>query len=628
MSARNGSIRKTTKVEAIDMSVGAISTDWLRIGTLEEIQTEGPKVVKGIAVFWHEENVYAVENRCPHMGFPLHLGTVSDGILTCHWHHARFDVCGGGTLDPWADDVCAHDVRVDGGVVYANPRPKHHKDAQWYFTRLREGLEQNFPLIIAKAVVALVSLGVQGTEIAKVGLEFGTTHRSQGWGSGLTILTANLNVLTKLDTYGQILALFQGLVHVARDCDGHAPRHLLQPLPAADFTLRRLGDWYRRCVEVRDTQGAERVLLRAMDAGADDRQLADMMVVAATDHFYLDGGHILDFHNKAIQAAARTGSDVKAKILSSLIPALGNPTRSEEQQNWLAPVNLVDPLKEAFAHLSTLSLPTGSASTDAPPYTPIDGAEAAAKSRFDEASFVDTILGDNPHETVAALNRARNAGVAHEIIAQLVALAAAERIVHFHTQNEFSDWIAVLHTFTHAHAIHERVRESSNELVFRGVYHTAMRIYLDRFLNVPSAPFPKADAAKKAGYSTDLTELLTLTDSQQRVTEAAIWVAQYLDSGASVSELWKTLGYLLLREDAEFHTFQCYEAVAMEYDRWETSTSPLKERAQRSLVYALVRYLAAHAPTARELPTIARIAWRLHRGDKLFEEESTGAATD
>jgi len=25
------------------------------------------------------------------MGFPLERGSVEDGILTCHWHHARFD---------------------------------------------------------------------------------------------------------------------------------------------------------------------------------------------------------------------------------------------------------------------------------------------------------------------------------------------------------------------------------------------------------------------------------------------------------------------------------------------------------------------------------------------------------
>lgn len=604
------------------MRVGTISTDWLRIATLEEIQTEGPQVVKGIAVFYHEGNVYAVENRCPHMGFPLHLGTVCDGILTCHWHHARFDVCSGGTLDPWADDVSAHEARVQDGVVYADPLPKHRKDAKWHLKRLREGLEQNLSLIIAKAVVALVSLGVPDADIAKVGLEFGTTHRSQGWGSGLTILTANLNVLPKLDTYCRILALCQGLVHVARDCDGHPPRHLLQPLPPTEFDLQRLGEWYRNCVEVRDTEGAERVLLAAIDSGADDRELADLMVVAATDHFYLDGGHILDFHNKAFEAAGCVGSDAKAIILTSLLPALRSPMRSEEQQNWLAPVNLVEPLKEAFTLLPDLVLTKGRTPTDATSAPHIPSSPDGAIPEFDDSGFVATILGDNPHASVAALNTALHTGVAPERIAQLVALAAAERIVHFHTQNEFTDWIAVLHTFTHAHAMHERIHQSTNGLTLRGAYHTVMRIYLDRFLNVPSAPLPKSEAAEKAGYSTNLKELLALTDSQQRVTEAANWVAQYLDSGAPMSELWNTLGYLLFREDAEFHTFQCYEAVVAEYDRWEQSESPLKSRAQSSLIYALIRYLAAHAPTARELPTTARIAWRLHRGDKLFEDEA------
>lgn len=162
------------------MSTVVGSEHWIQVGTLAEVEQSGPKVVKGIAVFVHEGNVYAVENRCPHMGFPLHLGSVRDGILTCHWHHARFDVCSGGTLDPWADDVPAHDVRVEDGHVYVDLRPKRRKDAAWHLQRLREGLEQNLSLIIAKAVVALVSLGVPDAEIAKVGLDYGTTHRSQG----------------------------------------------------------------------------------------------------------------------------------------------------------------------------------------------------------------------------------------------------------------------------------------------------------------------------------------------------------------------------------------------------------------------------------------------------------------
>ncbi len=45
-----------------------------------------------IAVFHHEGEAYAVDNRCPPMGFPLDRGGVKDGILTCHWRHARFNL--------------------------------------------------------------------------------------------------------------------------------------------------------------------------------------------------------------------------------------------------------------------------------------------------------------------------------------------------------------------------------------------------------------------------------------------------------------------------------------------------------------------------------------------------------
>ncbi|MFW5434763.1 Rieske (2Fe-2S) protein [Paenibacillus apiarius] len=128
-------------------------TNWVHAGALEELKEEGAKVIKGgIAVFYHEEKVYAVDNRCPHMGFPLHMGSLCDGILTCHWHHARFDVCSGGTLDPWADDVPTYPVKLEAGEIYVNPKQASKGDAERHFQRLHEGLEQNLSLVIAKSI--------------------------------------------------------------------------------------------------------------------------------------------------------------------------------------------------------------------------------------------------------------------------------------------------------------------------------------------------------------------------------------------------------------------------------------------------------------------------------------------
>jgi hypothetical protein len=47
-------------------------------------------------------------------------------------------------------------------------------------------------------------------------------------------------------------------------------------------------EWYLSCIEARDTQGAEKVLLTAIAKGASSEQLANMMLTSVTDHFYLD----------------------------------------------------------------------------------------------------------------------------------------------------------------------------------------------------------------------------------------------------------------------------------------------------------------------------------------------------
>ena len=75
----------------------------VRAASLAELRAAGRLVVRldrhTLCLFADGEKVYAVDNRCPHMGFPLYRGTVCDGILTCHWHHARFDLATGGTFE-------------------------------------------------------------------------------------------------------------------------------------------------------------------------------------------------------------------------------------------------------------------------------------------------------------------------------------------------------------------------------------------------------------------------------------------------------------------------------------------------------------------------------------------------
>jgi nitrite reductase/ring-hydroxylating ferredoxin subunit len=46
--------------------------------------------------------VYAVENKCPHLGMPLAKGKVCNNAITCRWHGATFDLKTGENIK-WVD---------------------------------------------------------------------------------------------------------------------------------------------------------------------------------------------------------------------------------------------------------------------------------------------------------------------------------------------------------------------------------------------------------------------------------------------------------------------------------------------------------------------------------------------
>jgi nitrite reductase/ring-hydroxylating ferredoxin subunit len=558
----------------------------------------------GIAVFASSvsDAVYAVDNRCPHMGFPLHKGSVADGILTCHWHHARFDLASGGTFDPWADDVQTYDVVVDDGIVYVDPRSRGGDRAAHAKARLWDGLEQDLRLVVVKSVLALLAADAPPREMLAIGGRFGAVYRRAGWQAGLTILTAMGNVLPRLRPEDQALALYHGLVNVARDCAGQPPRFALEPLPTRDVSGERLKAWFRQFIEVRDADGAERTLLTAIASDMPPAALADLLASAATDHYFLDGGHTLDFVNKACELLDLVGWDEAGPILPSLVSGLAMARRSEELNAWRHPVDLVALLDPEFARFPALLAAAPNPGWRAP------------------ADFVPTLLGDDPTAIVSALSAALADGAPPTAVSRAVSYAAALRVARFHTANEFGDWITVLHTFTHANAVHQLLRRAPSPELLRGVYHAAMRLYLDRFLNTPAARVPEENPSELSSLPTDADALLAhledLLDREQQVQAAGQTVYLYLALGHDPSPLIAQLGHLLLREDGEFHSYQMLEAGLALYAELATEDA---EAASRVLV-AVARYLAAHAPTSRAMLQTARTALRLQRGEDLAAE--------
>ncbi len=594
-----------------------------RVGTIEELQAKGCLAGKvgsqPVCVFWADGEAFAVDDRCPHMGFPLHRGTVENGLLTCHWHHARFDLASGGTLDPFADDVRAHSVEVDGAGVFVVLRAEDDL-AGHHLRRLAEGLEQGLTLVLAKAVLGLMELlGPEEGALAAVreGADFGLLNREEGWGAGLSVLTAMANVLPALAPQDRPLALVHGLRFVSRNTRGHPPRFALPPLPAT-IPPARLASWYRRFIDTRNGDAAERALATATAAGSTPEAVIALMGAAVTDHVFVDEGHTIDFTNKAFEALGHLGWDRALAVLPTLAQQSAAAGRSEETGEWRHPHDLPGLLGPVQS-------------------SPADHWPAAGQSSLgDRAPFDDKatealawdVLGDDPGEIIAALDHAAEQGASAEQMARAVAYAAALRLTRFHTQNDHGDWDVVHHGFTTANATHQLINRAATPELLRGVYQAAMKVFLDRFLNIPAARLPGQHAAASAASSSssssgrapapgrpELSGLQACWDQEGMVDEAGAIVYGWLRDGGEVGAVLEALGSALLNEDADFHWYQTYEAAVRQAAAWPAGSEPV------ALILAgTARFLAAHTPTRRELAQVVRIAARLRRGEALYED--------
>ena len=585
---------------------------FIRVGTLEELQAKGMMVVQGtrcpLLVIHDRGRIFALDNRCPHLGFPLHRGSAEDGILTCHWHHARFDLASGCTFDLWADDIPTAAVELRDGAVWVAPEIRFTDgDAHWR-NRLREGLEHDISLVIAKAILGLMKEGADPHALVRETVLFGTRNRDD-WSTGLTILVALANLLPMLPPEQTYLALYQGIRRVARDCDGQSARRDRHPLGAGQ-PLPVLRRWLRHWTRVRHRDGAERTLLTAITNGAAPADLTEMLLIAVTDRYYADGGHALDFISKAFECLDVIGWEHAATVLPSVIGGLVSARGGEESNAWRHPVDLVALCEGAFAELPA-SLAAG----------------ASKRGQWQaHADLAEALLGDDPAALLDAMQTAVAAGAEPQDLSRALCLAAAMRVVRFGTANEFSDWDEAHHAFTYCHALHRLIQRAGSGRdagqvepdLLRGIFHGAMAVYLNRFLNIPPARLPTT--ADLNDLPTDAEDLrnafLAALDRQNQVAAAAGITARYLALGHPAGPLIETFAQAVLREDADFHTYQMLEAGIRTYQDWGCCQEG------HAVLLGVARYLAAHAPTRRSQLQTARVARRLSRGQEIHSGEA------
>src|SRR6516225_7810162 len=415
-------------------------------GTLAELERKGRLVVRGphrpILLIHDGDRVYALDNRCPHMGFPLERGSMEDGILTCHWHHARFDLASGCTFDLWADDVPACAVEIRGNEIWVKPEFGHPAD--YWRQRLEDGMAHNLGLVIAKAVQAQLASGVPALDVLRQAVLFGARNL-QGWSTGMTILTALGNLLSFLPREEIYLALLHGVRKVAADCDG-APAPRQRAALASRPQTTALKRWLRRWSSVRHGEAAQRTLLTVIATDPRPPVLADLLFAAETDRVFADGGHSFDFINKAFECLDLIGWQHAGLLLPCIVGPLVAARGAEESTEWRQPADLIALCNQAASELSA--------------QLGLGGARGPWSRR---AELAEALLSADAQGVVAAVMSAARDGASGDDLGRSLSDAAALRVARFGGANEHGDWESAHHVFTYCNAVHQGLKRIGND---------------------------------------------------------------------------------------------------------------------------------------------------------------------
>ncbi len=287
-----------------------------------ELEQHSVKVVriagKQIALFSTADGIMACDNRCPHEGYPLSEGSLSqDCTLTCNWHNWKFELATGENLYG-GDRLRTYPVETRGADIWVDITELPYADRYATITRsLRDAFDDYSYDRIGREIARLIRLGADPLDVLRLSiewswqkLEYGWTHAYAGMADWLKLYDEHQD-----DEELQLVCLVESVAHVAFDVLREKDYGFSTGVTAFDEAV------FLKHIEAENEAAAIAAIRGGIQDGMQFADFEPALTSVALAH-YNDFGHALIYVTKARSLIERLGQQVLEPLLLSLVRGL------------------------------------------------------------------------------------------------------------------------------------------------------------------------------------------------------------------------------------------------------------------------------------------------------------------
>ena len=575
------------------------ASQWIRVAACSEIQSGEAKAIKlgegrSIALFNFDGRVYATDNQCPHMGYPLTRGAVRHGILTCDWHGRSFDLEGGGCFNHECDDLQTFPVDVRQDEIWLQLGDAQYKRRDEHLRLLWQGLLSKDRWTISKAIALLLKGSVPEAEIVQMVLRHLGRHLASSdedeKGDGVSRLINGLKVGRRYQDADRLMVLATAAWSVA---GGAAERLEVVSLPEP-VAWNDIDRWTRMFSYDGQSGRIERCLVTAHHLHYQDRILPLLYECAVEPHFLGFADNLLSFGYLA-EVIESFGWEQSSELVFNLGAKLLGRRRGEPERFR----------RDAIGHMSSM-VPVIDASVQS----------ANGIVDYDEDTFVGAVLSINIEKSFDAVRAVLEKGVKLDRLITTLVLLSADRMARTPV-NVDAGWGALTMELNLAASLRTALRHGGARVATKGLFHAAWLVFTNRWLNIPVRPLTSPLGGNRLDVANEDAGVRVILDSiaSLKVQDVGRQVLEYLNAGYSGDRLLHEMGRVMLWDDTNTQVLPTLRTI---FEEWERCSRPdpalgSGHPARYQLLVGLARY-ATDIRTNKDSGSAANTAMRFAEG--------------